>query len=117
MTKMSTTRLAISLAAALGAFAITSGAQAQESPAPQITLNARGYDLSTPSGVAALTSQAHVAINAVCAEGLGNSLEDMAIVNSCKSREYAKADARIRQLRDRQNQLAQVDTARMAPTH
>jgi UrcA family protein len=99
----------ISIVAVLGALAISGAAKAEDS-APQLKIDAYGYDLSTEAGVAALNTKAHLAINTVCAQGFGAGLDDMATVNSCKTREYAKAEAWIHQLRDRQVQLAQATT-------
>ena len=104
----------ISIVAMLGALAISGAAKAEDS-APQLKIDAYGYDLSTQAGVDALTSKAHVVINQVCSQGFGGGLDDMASVNSCKTREYAKAAAWIRQLRERQVQVAQATTT--APAH
>jgi UrcA family protein len=104
MTKF--TIIAASIAALYGALAITPAAQAEDGAAPQIKVAAYGYDLSTQAGVAALNAKVQATINTVCSEGYGRGLDDLAIVNSCKSREYGKAALWIHQMRDRQVQVA-----------
>jgi UrcA family protein len=88
------------LIVALAGIATTASASVtyNDDGAPVVLIDARGYDLNTPIGFAALTRQVHAAARNVCFTGSS----DLGVVmkeKTCFKRSFADAQAQIDSLR------------------
>ena len=108
----------LAIAIALGG--IVTPALAASDEAPTININAKGYDLSTPDGVAKLTKSVHLAAHKLCAPN-GDD-KDLGLITEqrrCYEKAVASADTQIAALRSRRqgssSQVASVDTGRSFP--
>jgi UrcA family protein len=100
-------KAAIALAIVFGSVGIAAPAIAADD-ASTVTINAKGYDLTSPDDVARLQSQAHRAAASVCKVGSERDLGLIVAQRRCFKDAVASIDTRIAMLRRKSQGETQV---------
>ncbi len=91
---------AIALAVAFGSVGLAAPAIAADG-APTVEISAKGYDLTSPDGVARLRSQAYRAAASICGSNGESDLSAHIAQQSCFKKAAASVDTQIATLRNR----------------
>lgn len=94
---------AIALAVAFGSIGLAAPAIAADGVAT-VEINAKGYDLTSPDGVARLRSQGHRAADSICRINGERDLSALIAEKNCFRKAVASVDTQIDTLRNRKMQ-------------